>query len=142
MKLIRVDWSELADAFQDDSREHRYYLDRDTGEVHFFSTYLENEEEHEDEQRITAEDRYVTIPLSRRSVSSRDLQQFVRTLDDGQDRKLLSSTLKEQEARARFNDTLNGLPETRKKWSRFQEEIVDRRIREWLGEVGVQPLNE
>ena len=141
MKQLRVDWLELADAFDDDSREHRYYLDRDTGEVHFFSTYLENEEEQEDEQRLSAEDRYVTIPLSRRLVPFRDIHQFIGTLE-GRDRKLLSSTLEEQEARARFHATLNDLPETREKWCRFKEQVVERRILEWLGEVGVQPLND
>ena len=141
MKQLRVDWSELADAFDDDSREHRYYLDRDTGEVHFFSTYLENEEEQEDEQRLTAEERYVAIPLSRRLVPFRDIHQFVGTIE-GRDRKLLSSSLEEQEARARFDDTLDHLPETREKWFRFKQQVVERRILEWLGEVGVQPLNE
>ena len=141
MKQLRVDWSELADAFDDDSRDHRYYLDRDTGEVHFFSTYLENEEEQEDEQRLTAEDRYVVISLSRRLVPVRDIHQFVGTLE-GRDRKLLRSSLGEQEARARFDDTLDDLPETREKWFRFKQQVVERRILEWLGEVGVQPLNE
>jgi len=140
MKLLRVDWSELADAFQDDSRDHRYYLDRETGEVHFFSTYLENEDEQEDEERITAEERYVTIPLSRRVVSFRDLHRFVGTLDEGRERKLLSSTLQEREARVLFNDTLDHLPEAREKWCRFHEQVVELRIIEWLGEVGVKPI--
>ena len=140
MKLLRVDWSELADAFQDDSREHRYYLDTDTGEVHFFSTYLENEEEQEDEERITTEERYVTIPLSRRVIPVRDLRRFVGTLAEGDERNLLTSTLLGREARVRFNDTLNRLPEAREKWGHFREQIVEHRILEWLGEVGVQPI--
>ncbi len=37
MKRIRIDWAELEDTFCDGSDEHRYYLDRDTGAVHFFS---------------------------------------------------------------------------------------------------------
>lgn len=142
MKLLKVDWSELEEAFQDDSGDHRYYLDRDTGEVHFFSSYLENDEEQEDEQHITSEERYVSIPLSRRMVTSRELDQFIRTLTEDRVRKLLSSTLREQEAHARFQDVLNGLPEAREKWSEFQERVVQRRIRDWLDEVGVQPLNE
>jgi hypothetical protein len=140
MKQLRVDWSELADAFQDDSRDHRYYLDRETGEVHFFSTYLENEDEQEDEERITTEERYVTIPLSRRVMPFHDLRRFVGSLADGHERKLLSSTLRGREARVLFNDTLSNLPEAREKWCQFQEQIVERRILEWLGEVGVQPI--
>ena len=140
MKLLRVDWSELADAFQDEAGDHRYYLDRDTGEVYFFSTYLENDEEQEDEERITTEERYVTIPLSRRVMPVRDLRRFVGTLAKGHDRSLLNSTLGGGEARVRFNDTLDDLPEAREKWGQFQEQIVEHRILEWLGEVGVQPI--
>ncbi len=140
MKLLRVDWSELADAFQDEARDHRYYLDRDTGEVYFFSTYLENEEEQEDEERITTEERYVTIPLARRVMPVRDLRRFVGTLAKGHDRSLLSSSLGGREARVQFNDTLDDLPEAREKWGQFQEQIVEHRILEWLGEVGVQPI--
>ena len=120
MKLLRVDWSELADAFQDEARDHRYYLDRDTGEVYFFSTYLENEEEQEDEERITTEERYVTIPLARRVMPVGDLRRFVGTLAKGHERTLLTSTLGGREARVRFNDTLDDLPEAREKWGSFK----------------------
>ncbi len=61
-KRIRVDWEELEEAFEDGASDHRYYLDRETGAVHFFSSYLHNEEEEEDERVITSEERYVLIP--------------------------------------------------------------------------------
>ena len=61
-KRIRVDWEELEDAFEDGASDHRYYLDRETGAVHFFSSYLDNDEEEENERVITSEQRYVLIP--------------------------------------------------------------------------------
>ena len=80
-KRIRVDWQELLDAFEDGSTEHRYYLDRETGAVHFFSEYLDNEDEEEDERAITVEERYVQIPAARRTVSTDELREFVASLD-------------------------------------------------------------
>ena len=52
-KRIRVDWEELLEAFEDGSTDHRYYLDRETGAVHFFSEYLDNEEEEEPPHALT-----------------------------------------------------------------------------------------
>ena len=82
-KRIRVDWQELLDAFEDGSAEHRYYLDRETGAVHFFSEYLDNEDEEEDERAITSEERYVQIPPARRTVSTDELREFIASLQMG-----------------------------------------------------------
>ena len=74
-KRIRVDWEELQEAFEDGASDHRYYLDRETGAVHFFSTYLDNDDEEEDERVITSEERYVLIPpelrLSQKNLEAR-----------------------------------------------------------------------
>lgn len=86
MRFIKVDWQELEEAFQDRSEEHRYYLDGDTGAVHFFSSYLDSEEDQEDEMRLGAEDRYVSIPLDRRVWVCRELNTFVDSLDEARDR--------------------------------------------------------
>ena len=67
-RRIRIDWEELTEAFADSSADHRYYLDRETGSVHFFSAYLASEEEEEDEKAMTADERYVLIPHDRRVV--------------------------------------------------------------------------
>ncbi len=71
-KRIRVDWQELEEAFADSASEHRYYLDRETGAVHFFSSYLDKEEE-EDERAITLEERYALIPPELRHVRNSDI---------------------------------------------------------------------
>ena len=73
-RRIRVDWQELLDAFEDASADHRYYLDRETGAVHFFSEYLDNEEDEEDERAIISEERYVQIPHARLTVSTEELR--------------------------------------------------------------------
>ena len=73
-KRIRVDWEELEEAFADG-----YYLDRETGAVHFFSSYLDNEDDEEDERILTADERYVLIPADVRALPNEEL--LASTLD-------------------------------------------------------------
>lgn len=140
VKRIRVDWQELEDAFRDDSDEHRYYLDRDTGAVHFFSMYLDNEEEEEDERHITSEARYVLIPHGRRLVPLRQLKDFVSGIDDERDRRLLRAALLTPQARVRFHEMLEQALGLRDDWRRFVRAGLEGRIKDWLAEVGVEPL--
>ncbi len=141
MRYIRVDWDELSEAFQDTSQDHRYYLDRETGTVYFFSSYLDNDEDQEDEERISTEARYVSIPLSLRLVPHGDLDDFVRSLGRGKDGRVLGSALGGQDAFRRFSEVLDKMPGTQAKWNRFHQSSIRRRARQWLVEVGVEPLD-
>jgi hypothetical protein len=78
MKRIKVDWEELEEAFQDGSGEHRYYLDRETGQVHFFSAYLDGDEEDERERQLACQERYVAIPLPQRLPPFGELRERMR----------------------------------------------------------------
>lgn len=139
-RRIRVDWEELEDAFADSSADHRYYLDRETGAVHFFSSYLENEDEEEDEKAITAEGRYVLIPHERRVVPEDELSEFVRSLDREPERRALESSLRSPEAYRRFEEALSNLPAAESEWKRFVRARLSDRIKSWLTDVSVEPL--
>ena len=139
-RRIRVDWEELVEAFEDGSAEHRYYLDRETGAVHFFSEYLDNEEEEEDERSITSEERYVQIPQARGHVSTDQLREFIATLQDGSERRALTTALRAPGGYAHFREAVESLPDARKQWRRFSHETTRARIEEWLSEVSVEPL--
>jgi hypothetical protein len=140
-RRIRVDWEELEDAFADGSAEHRYYLDRETGAVHFFSSYLDNEEEEEDERAMTGESRYVLIPNSRRLVSLRDLEAFIGSLERESERRVLASSIRAPESQRRFEEALSRLPNARGQWRRFLQERLDQRIKSWLTDVAVEPID-
>jgi len=139
-RRIRVDWEELLEAFEDGSAEHRYYLDRETGAVHFFSEYLDNEDEEEDERAITSEERYVQIPQARRNVSIDELREFVSSLQDGAERRVLTTALRASGGYQHFRDAIESLPDARKSWRQFSSESLKARIEEWLSEVSVEPL--
>jgi hypothetical protein len=139
-RRIRVDWEELDDAFADSSPDHRYYLDRETGAVHFFSSYLESEEEKEDERAMTAEGRYVPIPHDRRLAPPQELREFVASLGDDPLRWKLESTLGERESYRNFEEAVSENPRALAAWQRFVKERIGPRIKSWLQEVAVEPL--
>ncbi len=143
-RRIRVDWEELEDAFTDSSADHRYYLDRETGAVHFFSSYLDNEDEEEDERAITAEERYVLIPHARRLVPSHELREFVASLGPRDARRDLASSLQALQAPEgyrRFEEVVAENPQALDEWRRFVKERMGPRIRSWLADVAVEPLD-
>lgn len=139
-RRIRVDWQELVEAFEDGSSEHRYYLDRETGAVHFFSEYLDNEDEEEDERALTSEERYVQIPHARRAVSIDELRDFVTSLEDGSERRALTTALRAADGYEHFREAVESLPSARHHWRQFTHESLKTRIEEWLSEVSVEPL--
>ena len=143
-RRIRVDWEELEDAFADSSADHRYYLDRETGAVHFFSSYLDNEDEEEDERAITAEDRYVLIPHARRLVPSHQLREFVASLGPRDARREIESSLnglQAPEGYRRFEEVVAENPQALDEWRRFVKERMGLRIKSWLADVAVEPLD-
>ncbi len=139
-KRIRIDWEELRDAFEDLSADHRYYLDRETGAVHFFSAYLDNEEDEEEERAITAGRRYVRIPQARDGVPTEELAEFVATLRDGGERRVLTTALRAPGGYQYFREAIESLPVARREWRRFSSDVVKGRIEEWLSEVSIEPL--
>jgi hypothetical protein len=139
-RRIRVDWEELEDAFADSSPDHRYYLDRETGAVHFFSSYLDNEDEEEDERAIVAEVRYVLIPHARRLIPSHELREFVASLGPEDVRRELESSLRTPEGYQRFEEVVAEHPQARDQWRRFVKERLGPRIKSWLADVSVEPL--
>jgi hypothetical protein len=140
-RRIRVDWEELEEAFADSSAEHRYYLDRETGAVHFFSSYLDNEDEEEDERAITAENRYVLIPQAQRLVPFHELREFISTIEREAERRALESTLRAPEGYRRFEDAIAGFPLAESAWRRFFHERLYSRIKNWLTDVSVEPID-
>lgn len=135
-----MDWEELEEAFADSSADHRYYLDRETGAVHFFSSYLESEEEEEDERALTAEDRYVLIPHPRRLLPSHELHEFAASLGEEGARRELESSLRAKESYHRFEEAVAGNPQTFDEWRRFVKAHMAPRIKNWLADVAVEPI--
>ena len=140
-RRIRVDWEELEDAFADSSGDHRYYLDRETGAVHFFSSYLDNEDEEQDERAITAEERYVQIPHARRLLPAHEIREFVASLAAEDTQRELASSLSTPEDYHRFEEALAGNPKAHDEWRRFVKARMGPRIKSWLADVAVEPLD-
>jgi hypothetical protein len=138
---IRVDWEELLDAFEDASNDHRYYLDRETGAVHFFSSYLDHDDD--EERSMSSEERYVLVPKTERNgPRDEDVREFVRLLGEGDDEQRIREALRDSAERGaqRACEALERTPSLSRQWRRFRLERMQSRIQRWLTEVGVEPL--
>jgi hypothetical protein len=140
-RRIRIDWAELEDAFADSSAEHRYYLDRDTGAVHFFSSFLESEEEEEEERALTAEERYVLIPHALRLLPSHEIREFVATLGAEETWREIASSLQSSGDYHRFEEAVAANEKAHEEWRRFVKARMGARIKSWLADVAVEPLD-
>jgi hypothetical protein len=140
-RRIRVDWAELEDAFADSSADHRYYLDRETGAVLFFSSYLESEEEEEDERALTGEERYVLIPHARRLLPSHEIREFVASLTPEETRLAVASSLQSTGDYGSFEEAVAADPTAHEEWRRFVKARLGPRIKSWLADVAVEPID-
>ncbi len=142
-RRIRVDWEELEDAFADSSADHRYYLDRETGAVHFFSSYLDNEDEEEDERAITAEEPLRAHPSRAPSGSRRTsfASSWRRSAARGRAAGARVVACESPEDYRRFEEALADNPQAHDEWRRFVKARMGPRIKSWLADVAVEPLD-
>ena len=140
-KRVRVDLEELGTALEDSSYEHRYYLDLETGEIPLLSDYMDTDEAQKLEDRLEEEpDRYEAVPKTGSDEAYRDMEEFIGTVEDGHLRQLLEVAIDGRGAFRRFKDVLAGFAEEREEWFHFKEERLMERTREWLEDIGVEPV--
>ncbi len=113
-----------------------YYLDKETGEV---IPLLENayikEEEPVREQIENNPSCYIPIdPMPLRN-SFKFRGEFVESLPDGEDKRLLKRALEWRKPFSNFKDALYDMPEIRDCWFAVKNECMHRYILEWLEDI-------
>jgi predicted nucleotidyltransferase len=132
LDLNTVDLGELAQALEDHSYEHTWWLDPQTGEVLFWSDYFEEEDQPDPEARgLRAID---PIPSHE---GYEDMQDFIERVRSPQARDLLERAISGRGAFRRFKDTLFDFPELRETWFRFHDARFERRAIRWLLDEGL-----
>jgi Uncharacterised protein family (UPF0158)/Nucleotidyltransferase domain len=131
LDLDRIDIDDLAEALEDHSYEHSWWLDPKTGEVVLWSDYAEEQGECHPEMRglrpidpIPSHEGY------------EDMRDFIQRVRDPQARNLLERAIAGRGAFRRFKDTLLDFPELREAWFRFHDARVERRAIRWLVDEG------
>jgi predicted nucleotidyltransferase len=132
LDLTNIDLDDLAEALEDHSYEHGWWLDPGTGEVVLWSdSFKEQGEPHPETRGLRAID---PIPSHE---GYGDMQDFIERVRDPQARNLLELAIAGRGAFRRFKDTLLDFPELREAWFRFHDARVERRAISWLVDEGL-----
>jgi predicted nucleotidyltransferase len=138
LDLAKLDLSDLCMALEDNSPEHSWWIDPDTGETEFWSEYTGDELGlgHPDDRGLT----YVE-PIGSREAYG-DMEDSVESVRDPQARDLLARAIEGRGAFRRFKDTLLEFPELRQAWFAFHDARMQRRALEWLASAGLVDAGE
>jgi hypothetical protein len=128
----------LCEAIDDNSWEHYYYLNLETGEIVFISDYMDEEEAEGLRSEIDNNlDRYKPIPRAESYEGYEDMADFVATVEDEHLRELLEVAINGKGAFRRFKDVLVRYPDERERWFHFKDQKLRERALEWLESIGV-----
>lgn len=131
LDLKTADLASLAEALEDNSYDHEWWLDPETGAVEQWSTdsgLWEDAEEHpSDRHWIRVE------PIGSRDAYA-DMGDFIARVRDPRARQLLERAIGGRGAFRRFKDTLFEFPDLRQAWFAFHDARMERRALEWLAD--------
>ena len=127
LDLKQLDLGDLAEALEDHSYEHSWWLGTETGEVVLWNDHFEEQGEPDpDTLGLRAID---PIPSHE---GYKDMEDFIQRVRNPQARHLLERAIAGRGAFRRFKDTLLDFPELREAWFRFHDTRVERRAIMWL----------
>jgi hypothetical protein len=136
MKKLKVNMDQLVWAFGDASGYLEYFLNTETGEL-----FPEDELPGWGEEEKTPDDLpLVSVPGADPAEGFRDMEDFVRGVEDPACRSTLNRALGGQGSFSRFRDALSAYPEERERWFKFKEDRVRSRVLEWLADNGIEPI--
>lgn len=137
---MRMNWSELEDAFISTSPECRYFLLPETGEILFLSEGLEEDEQAEIEDRLDSTN-FVEIEPPESHEKWRWMAAFAETVQDEHLRELLEVALQGKGAFRRFKDVLLRSPAERERWFRYETEAMHEAIDRWVAGHSIEVEN-
>jgi hypothetical protein len=156
MRKLEIDWGELSIVFETGFGDMQHYLDLETGKVVMVTDearwyqrqppdeLLEWQREMLQVARQVEEGygtRYIQIPEQDSRVGYRDMEYFIRTVQDGHLRDQLWQAIQGQGAFRQFKDVLVEYPAERERWFAFRDNCVHKRIVDWLTVEGIEPTN-
>jgi len=127
LDLTQLDLGDLAEALEDHSYDHSWWLDPKTGEVVLWNDYFEEQGEPDPETRGLR-----TIDPIPSHEGYEDMEDFIERVRNPQARDLLERAIAGRGAFRRFKDALLDFPEVRDAWFRFHDTRVERRAIAWL----------
>ena len=137
-KTLNINLDELCEAMEDNSYEHEYLLDLETGEILFISDYIDDEETRELKDRIEEGfERYERIPKAESDEGYENMVDFIATVNDERLAELLEVAINGKGAFRRFKDVLLNYPKERERWFTFKDQRMEERALKWLDDIEV-----
>ncbi len=137
MDASKLDMEEITAALEDHSGMAIYYLDREIGNVIPLAEYDHIDGDEALREQIDENpSRYIMIdPMPSRD-SFRFMEEFVESLPDGEDKRILERALEWRKPFSNFKNALYDMPEIRERWFVFKNECMRRYILEWIEDIG------
>jgi hypothetical protein len=128
---------------EDNSYEHEYCLDLETGEILFLLEYTDDEETGKLKDKTEEEsDRYERIPKAESHEGYVDMVEFIATVKDELLAELLGVAINGKGAFRRFKDVLLNYAEERERWFQLKDDRIQERALELLGDIDVSLIEE
>lgn len=160
MKTVAIDIDEIAFVMEiHDSLDSANILDTETGEI--LSIYrgllfdFKNGNGHStrdlppweskvidkvERVYLSGNGRYKEIPNHKLDEAHAMMAEFSRSVEDGTLKEQLEAALEDRHAFRKFFKILTGHPKEHGRWFVFSEERLRRKVVDWLGSIGIEPL--
>jgi hypothetical protein len=137
VRELTIDWAALHSAFQMNMPEVRCFLSMEDGRV------LKLPPGDAALATVRADpQRYVPIEAIPSRIQYQWLDEFIRSIEEGDVRTRMEAAINGKGAFRRFKDILLTLPDERRRWFEYRDQMMRHRIVEWIREQGITPLNE
>ena len=137
MREMTVDWAALHSAFQMNMPEVRCFLSIEDGRVlklppgdPSLATVRSDPQHH------------LAIEAIPSRIQYQWLDDFIKSIENVDVRARMEAAINGKGAFRRFKDILLTLPDERRRWFEYRDQMMRQRIIEWVREVGIVPLNE
>ncbi len=84
--------------------------------------------------------RYTPLPPAHPHMEVRDMEDYIPTVQDETLREALWNALRSHDPQRRFMEALSQYPDLPARWSEFHVQQVVSRMRHWLDEEGIEPI--
>lgn len=137
MRELNIDWAALHSAFQMNMPEVRCFLSIEDGRV------LKLPPGDPTLGTVRADpQRYIAVDAIPSRIQYQWLDEFIKSIEEEDIRARMEAAINGKGAFRRFKDILLTLPDERRRWFEYRDQMMRQRIIEWVREQGVVPVNE
>jgi len=137
---VKLDRDALIVAFDDNSLERSYYLDRDSGKVFNLLEDHHGPETEEIAWQVEADGgrRFIQIPKLSMEEMMQEQDSFLESLEDSELKTALAAVLESDPDGSRFDEFIHRRRDAREKWRAYVRVRSGDRANQWLASHGIE----